>query len=194
MRKSSFMWLFISIVTTFILIQQMYLSSSSITAINRFFGLEAIFLIIVSLSIGPIITLKSGFSELHESRRAVGISSFVFLFAHFFITMQTSFNFDPSYIFLDNGLIIGFIAYWVLLIVTITSMDYAIKKLGQKNWKRVQRLTYIAIILAIIHFLAQSNGLLAGNLSEILILIFTILMILLQIIGFLKKRKVINNK
>lgn len=52
--------------------------------------------------------------------------------------------------------IFGMIGWLLLLPVWLTSNDYSMKKLG-KNWKKIQRLTYLAIWLIFLHVAWQKH-------------------------------------
>lgn len=68
---------------------------------------------------------------------------------------------DLSAIWRDVGtksfIIIGAIAFLLLLPLAITSFNYFMKRLG-KNWKRLHRLVYIISPLVIVHFFMAKKG------------------------------------
>lgn len=45
----------------------------------------------------------------------------------------------------------GLISALVILLLLVTSNDYLLKKLNPRNWKNIQRLSYIMFILTLIH-------------------------------------------
>ena len=47
---------------------------------------------------------------------------------------------------------IGFAAFLLLVPLAITSRDAAVRRLGFLRWKRWHRLTYVAAVLGVIHF------------------------------------------
>jgi len=47
---------------------------------------------------------------------------------------------------------VGFTAFVLLMPLAATSTSGALKRLGYARWKRLHRLTYVAPILAVIHF------------------------------------------
>ena len=46
---------------------------------------------------------------------------------------------------------LGLISALIILVLLLSSNNYSIKKLNPKNWKNLQRLSYVMFILAIIH-------------------------------------------
>jgi sulfoxide reductase heme-binding subunit YedZ len=54
-------------------------------------------------------------------------------------------------------IIIGLIAFLLLLPLAVTSFKYWMKRLG-KNWKRLHRLVYIISPLVAVHFLLSVKG------------------------------------
>ena len=58
----------------------------------------------------------------------------------------------------NNFIIIGMVALSILLLLAITSFDWVVKKMKKKNWKKLHRLVYIAIILLFFHITAKDKG------------------------------------
>ncbi|VVB58097.1 Sulfoxide reductase heme-binding subunit YedZ [Candidatus Anstonella stagnisolia] len=87
-------------------------------------------------------------------QRQLGICVFLFALVHVLITMQfglgwnIAFLLDPQATFL----LVGAIAFLILFAMAATSNDFSVKTLG-KNWKRLQMLVYVAILLLLAHFI-----------------------------------------
>jgi sulfoxide reductase heme-binding subunit YedZ len=86
-------------------------------------------------------------------------------------------------------IIFGLIAFLILLAMAITSFQWWKRKLA-KNWKRLHRLVYLAVILIILHYALAQKGdlmLLRGNLIKPLIYgLITVILLLLRL-PFIKK-------
>lgn len=87
-------------------------------------------------------------------RRHLGISMFILVFLHMGFTTTLHFfaqpDFDPSKIELLLFQQIGVFAWWALFPLWLTSNDLSVKFMG-KWWKRVHRLTYLALFLIFLH-------------------------------------------
>ncbi len=183
------MWFLIIIALTFLLINQAFIGLDSSIGIIRFFGLAGMLLISISLAIRPITLFFPKWAELIEPRRAVGLSGFIFILAHAILVSAIYFGFDPNLMQGQINLMFGSIALVILIPVALSSTDVANRVLGNNKWKAIQRLTYIAFIFALIHFILTSMTLSSGNFASIFVLIIANITILLQIAGFVIKLK-----
>jgi sulfoxide reductase heme-binding subunit YedZ len=85
------------------------------------------------------------------------------LFAAFYATLHfTTYvaidqQFDWHILLADitkrNFIIVGFLAYLLLLPLAATSTDASVRRLGFKRWKALHRLAYVAGVLAVTHFI-----------------------------------------
>lgn len=121
--------------------------------------------IIMRLKVIPKITLPIA-TLITPFRRHLGILMFITAFVHM------SFSSTLPYLALQlisTGKVvlpppfrlfeqIGLIGWMLLLPVWLTSNDFSMKKLG-KWWKRLQRLTYLALWLIFIHVALQKESL-----------------------------------
>jgi len=86
-------------------------------------------------------------------QRQLGICVFLFALVHVLIAMQMGlgwnvwFLLDPQATFL----LVGAVAFLILFAMAATSNDFSVKAMG-KNWKRLQMLVYVAILLVLAHF------------------------------------------
>ncbi len=197
MNKSSF--LFLLLIGAMILLgayNSLFPVPAS-TAFIRFFGLSAFMLLCVSLIIGPLALLwPATFAQLIEPRRAIGITSFVFVLLHLFILALARFDSDFAAALLSTNPVVTVTATALLFLLTITSSDFAVKTLGAGLWKNVQRFNYLAFVLSFAHFILFSNGLFINvrgtmfvNLAEAALALLGIVTILLQIAGFITRKK-----
>lgn len=166
--------------------------SSAMSAMIRFMGMGAFFLLCVSLVIGPLAVLDSKrFGSLIEPRRAVGLASFVFLAMHFILVMSNYFEWNFGNVIGNFSLFSGLIGFLLFVPLVITSCDYAISVLGQKVWKYVQDLTYIAFVFGFYHYLMKASGpavIFSWNLAEAFLVLFGVLVVVLQVYRFYVRR------
>lgn len=163
----------------------------------RFLALGGFFLLCLSLIMGPLAVLwPKMFIELIESRRAVGIGAFIFLSLHFILAFSLYFGWNFGFVTSDFALVLATPGMLILFALTITSCDWAIQKLGMKNWKRVQYFIYLLFAISFAHFLLKASGpaflpapFPAWNLAEATMVLLGIMAIILQIAGFLERQK-----
>ncbi|MBI4053095.1 MAG: ferric reductase-like transmembrane domain-containing protein [Candidatus Diapherotrites archaeon] len=196
MQRSSEMWLIIVAGIALLAFYNAFLPGPSpATQIIRTLGLGGFFLLCVSLMIGPLVTLwPKTFAQLFEPRRAVGVSAFIFMAAHYLLVLMLYFNFDFALLSTMPQLTIAIPAFFIIFAMALTSTDWAMRVMG-KNWKRLHRLVYIAFILILAHFVQVANGLpwtaqaKTLNYAEIALLLLAGIVIILQIAGFIARRK-----
>lgn len=130
-------------------------------------GLIAIALLALTLAIGPICRFFPVLDILKAHRKFWGISSVLFLLAHFFLVFIFFMKLDVTRLFnLSSpkfpGLTAGLIGMAILLVVTLTSNRKALMHLDPKIWKFIQTSSYLALIFGLAHFylMEQVNGVL----------------------------------
>ena len=113
-------------------------------------------------------------SILLPFRRQFGVLMFLTAFAH-----QGFTTILPNLVFIDFDYsklalqllahhIIGYVAWWLLFPLWLSSTDLAIKKLG-KWWKRIHKLTYVAIFAIMAHVALTNSWLYVAILAAILL-------------------------
>lgn len=158
-------------------------------------------LITVALSIGPLRVLRLGMVSINiYLRRDVGIWAAVAGLAHCVIATKLAMTSEYTNTYVDVstgslsenaraelflwGSVAAFVIAVLLLILLSVSNQRAMKLLGVRWWKRLQRLAYLALVLTILHGLAFQ---LIESRSLILIgvlLIALLQVVILQGIGF----------
>lgn len=130
-------------------------------------GLLSISLLGLTLVIGPLSKFFPALEPLKAHRKAWGILSFLIGFIHMGLVYVYFFKFN-LFKFIDTsnpkygGILSGLLALAILLLVTLTSNQKAINRLSPKTWKIVQTTSYLALILAALHFflMEQVDGVL----------------------------------
>lgn len=117
-------------------------------------GRASLNLLVLSLACTPFYTL-SGFAPLQRARRTSGLYAFLYVALHFLTFAGWDYGFDLRLlweaVFYQRYVIVGFAAGLILLALAITSTRGWMRRLGQW-WKRLQRLVYLANVLAVLHF------------------------------------------
>lgn len=130
----------------------------SLSELNKVSALAAIGLISVAFILGPLSRMfPKTFAKILWWRKTVGLSGFAFALLHSIYAIAIIYQLDLDKMLFSNpkalGFVSGLIALLILFLMSITSTAEAVKKMGYKKWKMLQRTGYIALFLAIIHFI-----------------------------------------
>lgn len=117
-------------------------------------GTTSLVLLVLSLAVTPIKTVF-GWNQIVRLRRPLGLYAFFYVCLHLltFVGLDYAFNLT----FLISGILeqwyvlVGFSAFLLLIPLAITSTKSWQWRLG-KRWKKLHKLNYVIIILALIHF------------------------------------------
>lgn len=124
-----------------------------VTAVLGRTGTAGLFLFLLTLVCTPFHVIF-GFKRILRVRRALGLYTFVYVSLHLLTFAGWDYRFDlallQTAIFDQPYVLVGFGAFVLLLVLSVTSIKSVQKRLG-KRWKPVQRLVYIAAILDVVH-------------------------------------------
>jgi sulfoxide reductase heme-binding subunit YedZ len=169
-----------------------HLTANPIQAIEQRTGIHALTFLLFSLACTPL-TAVTGWKALTLRRKALGNYGFMYAAFHVFTFFVIDYGLNLGAIWRDVGtkiyIILGFVAFLLLLPVAVTSFRYWMKRLG-KNWKRLHRLVYIISPLVIFHFILVVKGnllRLQGNLIQPLVYGGIAILLLLLRIPTIKK-------
>jgi methionine sulfoxide reductase heme-binding subunit len=119
-------------------------------------GYNTLLMLILSLAVTPLRMLSPRLSWLIKFRRLLGLFAFFYASLHLATYIALYMNFDLNVFKTDitkrRFIIIGFVAYTLLVPLAATSTTWAIRKLGGKQWNRLHKLVYVAAICGIIHY------------------------------------------
>ncbi len=113
----------------------------------------------VALAITPFrrVLSKSKLSRwLLVHRRSIGVASFFYAAFHVIIYLERKWGY--GYIWeeaKDPGLLTGWVAFMIFLVLAITSNNQAVRVL-RKNWQHLHRTVYIATGLTFAHWILTS--------------------------------------
>ena len=123
--------------------------------LNQFGYLTLIFLT-ASLLCTPL-KIIAGWTWAIRLRRMIGLFAFFYAALHFltYFVLDQSMNLNSVFedIVKRNFILVGFLAFLILIPLAITSTKKMVKRMGFKRWKLLHRLAYIAGCLGVIHFI-----------------------------------------
>jgi len=146
-----------------------YLSGGSLAEtpvgfINRYLGDWAFTFLIISLSLRPLQEL-TGMKNLAKYRRMIGLYAFFYAVLHViaYISLEWAFNLDDMVadIYKRPFILLGFVAFCMLVPLAFTSTNNQIKRVGGKKWKALHRMAYAINVLVAFHFIfaaTHENG------------------------------------
>lgn len=167
--------------------------------LEQLYGFLSLGFLYVSMLTSPLYTAFPKLpyqGVIKHSRRATGVLAFYFALLHIYISLYQQLGGWAGLSFLDNrytlSLILGACASFILLLLAVTSFDYAVKKLHFKNWKLLHRLVYAAGVLVFVHIIIIGTHF-TGTSHTLSRVVFGLLLILLFLEAwradiFIKKR------
>ncbi len=153
-------------------------------------GLTTLRLLAITLAISPLRKLVPRLSWLIRFRRLLGLFAFFYATLHMITWVALYSGFDVHAMLIDvtkrRFIMAGAAAYLLLLPLALTSTNWAIRKLGGKNWNRLHKLIYIAAICGVVHYWWQVKpGVLTPTEMTI---VFAVLLLARPIIAFAQRR------
>lgn len=118
-------------------------------------GMSGLILLILSLTCTPLSTLF-GWKIVVPLRKPLGLYAFLYVVLHLSIFVWLDYGGDIAWILeeltMRRYIIAGFLAFLLLVPLAATSTNWAQRKIGGKNWKRLHQLVYLAAGLAVLHY------------------------------------------
>jgi methionine sulfoxide reductase heme-binding subunit len=169
------------------------LTANPIQAATQKTGLTAIILLALSLVCTPL-KAATGWATLSSLRRTLGLFAFYYALIHLFLFAVVDYGLDVDLLFGSISskpyILVGLFVFLVLFAMAITSNKWSIRRMG-KNWKRLQKLVYVAAPLAGLHFAWSLKGdifRLNGNIFWPLVYLITISLLLIVRIPWIKQK------
>lgn len=126
--------------------------------LEQIYGLTSLFLLIFILLVSPIYKLFPKLpykSSLQYNMRPLGVLVFYYGLLHTLISFFGQLDGFSGLGYLNHtygiSLLAGTFGLMILLAMTITSLDWAVTKLGFDKWKRLQKLIYLVLALVLLH-------------------------------------------
>lgn len=130
------------------------LFADPVKAVIHFSGIGAFNLLLITLLVSPLAKyFKLGY--LLRVRRLLGLYSFFYALLHLFNFIAFDLQFDFTLMF--NEIIkrpyitVGMVAFSLLTLLAITSLNFLKRKLG-RTWQKLHNSIYLIVILVAIHF------------------------------------------
>jgi len=146
------------------------LSPNPIQDLEQRTGRHALTLLVLSLLCTPLNTLFK-WSEPLKRRRALGLYAFMYAVIHVIIFADLDYGLAWSRLLQEviekPRLVVGMIAFALMIPLAITSFDIWKKRLG-KNWKRLHQAVYFIAPLVVLHYLWSKKGDILSLQGEIL--------------------------
>ncbi len=111
-------------------------------------------LLVLSLAVTPVVML-TGWKLIMPWRRIFGLYAVLYVTLHFstfvWLDYGLNWNFIVQGIAEQNFVLVGFLAFLLLIPLAITSNKWSMRRLGKK-WKTLHKAVFVIIVLALIHF------------------------------------------
>lgn len=155
-------------------------------------GYNTLLLLILSLTVTPVRKLVPQLGWLIKFRRLLGLFAFFYGTIHMLAYVALYAGFDVNAMLADiekrRFITIGVAAWLLLLPLALTSTNWAIRKLGGKNWNRLHKLVYVAAVCGVIHYWWQVKP---GVLSPLrLTLVLGVLLAARPVLAWVQRRRV----
>jgi sulfoxide reductase heme-binding subunit YedZ len=154
-------------------------------------GSDTLVLLLLTLAITPLRMLFPRLSWLIKFRRLLGLFTFFYASLHLAVYVGLYMGFDWSVFKTDitkrRFIIAGFTAWALLLPLALTSTNWAIRKMGGKNWNRLHKLVYVAAVCGIIHYWWQVKPGVLTPMKQTIILF--VLLAARPLFALIKRRK-----
>jgi len=163
------------------------LGANPVEFIERHFGKWTLIFLCLTLSMTPLRRITK-INQWILHRRMLGL--FVFFYASIHLICYIGLDYQFAWIDIKNDIIkhryvlVGFLAWLLLLPLAITSSDKMIRKL-KKNWKLLHRLIYVIAILGVLHFI----WLVKKDITEPLIYAAIVSILLILRLNILRSKK-----
>ena len=134
-----------------------------VSDLRDFTGRYGAYLLLISLLFTPLSQRWNWVKRHLAMRRNIGVWGFIYAALHVLIWITLEFYYDWQ-LMLDEiagnlFILLGILAFLLLLPLALTSTHKAIKYLGYRKWQLLHTFTYVAIPAVIVHhFMAQKTA------------------------------------
>ncbi len=128
--------------------------------INRYLGDWAFNLLLISLALRPVYEV-TGVKVLARFSRMIGLYAFFYAALHVLTYLWLEWVFKWPEIIKDlderEFIILGLIAFVLLIVLAVTSSNRVVRRMGGRNWKRLHRSVYLINLLVMGHFILAAS-------------------------------------
>lgn len=130
-----------------------------INVLERSYGEIALILLVAGLVVTPL--RKWTGVNLIKFRRAIGLSAFFFVLAHFLVFAVLDVR-NLANVWTEivkrPYVTIGMAGFLLLVPLALTSNNLAIRKMGAAAWRQLHKLSYVAAVLGAVHYIWLVRG------------------------------------
>lgn len=170
------------------------------TTLAQVYAFTAVIYLYVALFCGPLTKLALWLplrAKYIFARRAIGVSAFFFVLLHvrfgLYDVLGGPFALLQLPVKYQIAVVLGNIAFLVLLFMTATSFDVVIQKLTFARWKRLHQFVYLAGFAVVIHAtLIGSHFANIWSPIPLIMYIATAVLIILHLIGLKRKHDLLK--
>lgn len=136
------------------------LGREPIKALEHELGEIALQLLIAGLCVTPL--RKYAGLNLMKFRRAIGVLAFTYVALHLAVWVVLDMSLLWQQMWADVWkrpyITIGMAGFVLLLPLALTSNNLSVRKLGAAGWRKLHKLTYVAVLLGGIHYIWLVKG------------------------------------
>ncbi len=163
------------------------LGREPIKALEHELGEIALQLLIIGLCVTPLRQYMG--LNLMKFRRALGVLAFTYVTLHLAVWMVLDMSLLWGQMWADVWkrpyITIGMAGFAVLLPLALTSNNLSVRKLGAATWRKLHKLTYVAVLLGGIHYLWLVKGI---QIEPILYMAVILALLFVRVVRFRASR------
>ena len=131
------------------------LGTNPIEFFLRTTGVLTLLFLLITLSVTPLRKMF-GWNSLIKYRRMLGLYAFFYGILHLITYSIFDKSLSITAIFSDTFqrpfILVGMLAFTMMIPLAVTSTNGMIKRLGGKGWAKLHKLTYLIAALGVLHF------------------------------------------
>ena len=131
------------------------LGTNPIEFFLRTTGVLTLIFLVITLSVTPLRKIF-GWNNLVKYRRMLGLYAFLYgvlhLITYSIFDKSLSLSAIVSDTFQRPFILVGMLAFTMMIPLAVTSTNGMIKRLGGKRWAKLHKLTYLIAALGVLHF------------------------------------------
>lgn len=159
-----------------------------INVLERAYGEVGLKLLVLGLLVTPL--RKWTGVNLMKFRRAIGVTTFFFILAHFLVFAVLdvqSLERVWTEIVKRPYVTVGMLSFVLMIPLAVTSNNLSVRKLGAVTWRNLHKLTYPIAILGAVHYLWLVKGF---QIEPIVYLVIILGLVATRYLSLARKRQV----
>jgi len=180
----------ISLIVVFVFVWYYFIHLAfpvSLGFVNAVVAFSGTVLLGLSLLIGSLAKFVSFFNKFIDDRKTYGVFGYSLIAIHALLVILLLFGVqeETAIVPFVASLAFAVLAFGIFSIMGITSTKKWISLLGEKEWRRLQRTGYLALIFVIGHVALLDNGaFVTERISGQIVLSFLMLVVFLKLFSF----------